>query len=55
MAKTEFLNPFAEGVNYDQFLQAVGKQTIADYCKGHLEKDQIEWLEKDIKLIKKQK
>lgn len=54
MAKVEFLNPFNKGVSYISFLAAVkeSKKTVSEYCKGNLEKEQIEWLENDIKLIK---
>jgi hypothetical protein len=48
-----FLNPFKEGVNYKQFLDAVGSKSVAEYCKGQLTNSQIEWLKNDIKLIKK--
>lgn len=48
-----FLNPFKEGVNYTQFLEAVGSKSVAEYCKGKLTNSQIEWLQNDIKLIKK--
>jgi hypothetical protein len=48
-----FLNPFTEGVNYTQFLEAVGNKSVAEYCTGKLTNSQIKWLEKDIKLIKK--
>ena len=52
MAKEEFVNPFAEGVNYVEFLQAVGKKTVEDYCKGKLEQSQIVWLVEDLKHFK---
>jgi len=52
MAKEEFVNPFAEGVNYTEFLQAVGKKTVEDYCKGKLEQDRIDWLVEDLKHFK---
>lgn len=55
MAKENFINPFDNGVSYNDFLEALGKQSIAEYCKGKLTEEQIEWLEKDIKLIKKNK
>ena len=48
-----FLNPFTVGVNYTQFLDAVGSKSVAEYCKGKLTNSQIKWLENDIKLIKK--
>jgi hypothetical protein len=49
----KFLNPFKSGVTYVQFLKAVGKKTISEYCENKLTKEQIEWLENDIKSIKK--
>jgi len=49
----KFLNPFKSGVTYTQFLKAVDKKTISEYCKNKLTNEQIEWLENDIKLIKK--
>lgn len=55
MAKSDFLNPFTAGVSYKEFLEAVGKQTIAEYCKGNLGQEQIDWLEKEISLIKNKK
>ena len=47
----KFLNPFDKGVTYDDFKKAIGNKSIADYCKGKLTKEQIQWLENDIKLI----
>ncbi len=49
----KFLNPFENGVTYKKFLETVGKKTISEYCKNKLTKEQIEWLENDIKSIKK--
>jgi len=46
--KGKFLNPFTEGVNYVQFLDAVGKKTVEEYCKGNLEPEKIEWLVNDL-------
>ena len=50
---SKFINPFESGVTYKQFLKAVDKKTISEYCKNKLTKEQIEWLENDIKSIKK--
>lgn len=50
--KAKFLNPFEAGVNYKQFLEALGKKSVADYCKDHLTTEQIEWLEKDLEIFK---
>jgi hypothetical protein len=46
---TEFVNPFEAGVNYETFLNAVGSEKVKDYCEGKLTKEQIEWLENDLK------
>jgi hypothetical protein len=51
--KAGFLSPFKKGVNYSMFLEAVGKKTVAEYCKSKLTDSQIEWLENDIKKVKK--
>jgi len=52
--KVEFLNPLQAGVTYEAFIKEVekSKKTVAEYCKGHLEKDTIEWIENEIKQIK---
>jgi len=50
--KKEFVNPLLEGVNYIQFLEAVGKDTVKEYCKGHLTDEQIDCLENDLKHFK---
>jgi len=56
MAKKEetksFVNPFEQGVNYKMFLDAVGSSKIEDYCKGNLDKEQLEWLLEDLKHYK---
>lgn len=54
MAKQEiknelFVNPFEKGVNYAMFLDAVGTQSVADYCKNKLSQSQIDWLIEDLK------
>lgn len=48
----KFLNPFDIGVSYEDFKKALGKKTIAEYCKGKLSEDQIKWLEKEIEIYK---
>ena len=53
--KKGFLNPFKAGVNYSIFLEAVGKKSVAEYCKNNLTKEQIEWLENDLKKYKTNK
>ena len=52
MAKVEFVNPFEDGINYAEFLEAVGKKTVEEYCKGKLEQSQIDWLIEDLKHFK---
>lgn len=54
--KAGFLNPFGEKTSYEEFQEAVkaSKLSVAEYCKKHLTEDQIEWLEKELSLIKKQ-
>ena len=52
MAKVEFVNPFEDGVSYVDFLEAVGKKTVEEYCKGKLEQSQIDWLIEDLKHFK---
>lgn len=57
--KEGFLNPFGEKTSYEEFLKEVAKEktTVAEYCKGHVEGEDLIWLEKEIvaykKLIKK--
>lgn len=56
--KKEFVNPFDNGVTYDDFLKALGTQKIEDYCKNELTNEQIEFLKTEIEIInnnKKQK
>lgn len=41
----KFLNPFNKGVTYDEFLKAIPKgKSVEEYCKGKLNKNQIDWL-----------
>ena len=47
-----FLNPFVEGVTYADFLEALGKKTIAEYCKGKLTEEEISWLENELSILK---
>ena len=49
----KFLNPFDKGVTYVEFQKALGKKSIAEYCKGKLSQDQIDWLEKELSIINK--
>lgn len=50
--EVEFVNPFAEGVSYKQFLEALGSSTVEEYCKDKLTQEQIEWLVNDLKHLK---
>jgi len=45
-----FVNPFE--VNYKVFTDALGKGDVAEYCKGHLTEEQIEFLIEDFKHYK---
>lgn len=49
------VNPFDTGVTYADFLTALGKEKVSDYCKDFLTADQIEWLENDLKIYQNQK
>lgn len=48
----EKINPFDAGVNYADFMEALGKSTVKEYCKDLLTDEQIEWLEKDLEIYK---
>ena len=51
--KTEnFMNPFVYGVSYADFQKALGKKSVAEYCKGKFTNDQITWLEKELSILK---
>lgn len=49
----KFLNPFEVGVTYAEFQKALGKKSVAEYCKGKLEKEQIEFLEQELLILNK--
>lgn len=51
--KEKFLNPFEVGVTYVEFQKALGKKSVAEYCKGKLEKEQIEFLEQELLILNK--
>lgn len=53
MASDKFLNPFDIGVTYKQFQEELGKKSVAEYCKGKLNEEEIEFLEKELELLKK--
>ena len=49
----KFLNPFEVGVTYAEFQKALGKKSVAEYCKGKLSDEQIAFLEKELELLNK--
>lgn len=49
--KGGFVNPFE--VSYVDFQEALGKKTVAEYCKGKLTEEQIEFVEKELELLNK--
>lgn len=50
----EFVNPFTPGVSYAQFLESIPEGTsVAEYCKGKITEEQIEWLINDLKHYQK--
>ena len=51
--KEKFLNPFEQGVTYAEFQEALGKKSVAEYCKRKLSPDQIDWIEKELSIINK--
>lgn len=50
--KGEFLNPLKNGVSYELFLEALGTKTVAEYCKGKLTENEINWITNEIKIYK---
>ena len=51
--EAKFLNPFDAGVTYAEFQKALGKKSVAEYCKGKLEKEQIDFLEAELLILNK--
>ena len=49
--KEKFINPFDAGVTYNEFQKALGKKSVAEYCKGKLTNDQIDWLENELSIL----
>lgn len=49
-----FLNPLGEGTSYAEFLAEVekSKKSVAEYCKGKLDKVTLAWIEEEINLLK---
>lgn len=50
--KETFVNPFDVGVTYIEFQKALGKKTVAEYCKNKLSDEQIIWLENELSILK---
>ena len=48
----KFLNPFEVGVTYAEFQKALGKKSVAEYCKGKLSDDEIAFLETELSILK---
>ena len=48
----KFLNPFEVGVTYAEFQKALGKKSVAEYCKGKLSDEQIAFLENELSILK---
>jgi len=54
--KPDFLNPFHQGVSYDQFLASIPKgKSVAQYCKNKLTPDEIAWIETELEFHKQNK
>lgn len=50
--EVKFLNPFDAGVTYVEFKKALGKKSVAEYCKGKLSDEQIAFLETELSIFK---
>ena len=50
--KGKFLNPFDKGVTYAEFQKALGKKSVAEYCKEKLSDEQIAFLEIELSILK---
>ena len=50
--EVKFLNPFDVGVTYADFKKALGKKSVAEYCKGKLSDDEIAFLEIELSILK---
>jgi len=55
--KAGFLNPFGERTSYAEFLAEVekSKKSVAEYCKGKIEAEELAWLENEILIFKEAK
>ena len=53
--KAGFLNPFGEKTTYAEFQEAIktSKLSLEEYCKGHLEEDEIKFIKKELSIINK--
>ena len=53
--KAGFLNPFGEKTSYAEFQEAIkdSKLTLEEYCKGHLEEDEVKFIKKELSIINK--
>ena len=51
--EVKFLKPYEVGVTYVEFQKALRKKSIAEYSKGKLEKEQIEFLEAELLILNK--
>ena len=51
--EVKFLNPFEVGVTYVEFQKALGKKSIAEYCKGKLSDDEVAFLEAELLILNK--
>ena len=51
--EAKFLNPFDAGVTYADFKKALGKKSVAEYCKGKLSDDEIAFLEAELLILNK--
>ena len=53
MGIKDFLNPFDKGVSYKDFLKTLPKgKTATQHLKGKFPKEQLEWLEVELKQFK---
>ena len=46
-AVSEWVNPFAAGVTYEELKRLSMAKTPREYCAGKLDPEQIAWLEND--------
>ena len=53
--KASFVDPFAPGVTYTDFVKALGNTAPKDYLKGKCTEDQIQWIEGELKQFKNKK